>query len=73
MIFVTKAEFIAEYFNNPRLSQSNAKALEQGPGAYLAATDPEKKLYYEEPKDYFILGSAVDTFLTQGQEAFERG
>jgi hypothetical protein len=72
MIFITKKEYIEDYFNNPTyLSQSQGKALVQGPEAYLALLDPEKKMYYEEPKDYFIIGSAVDCLLTQGLDAFE--
>jgi hypothetical protein len=73
MIFITKKEYIDEYWANPNLSQSQGKALEQGPRQYLEAINPEQKLYYEEPKDFFILGSAVDCWLTQGKQKFEEG
>jgi hypothetical protein len=61
-------EEIDEYFGSGRLNQSKLKNIIKGV-SYLEKD--EKKLYYEE-KGHFIIGSAVDTILSQGDLAFER-
>ena len=49
------------YYDSPRLSQSQLKLLLAGPKAFLEEKEPE--LFFEEKK-HFIIGSAVDTYLT---------
>nr|DAE86517.1 MAG TPA: Exodeoxyribonuclease 8 [Caudoviricetes sp.] len=49
------------YYDSPRLSQSKLKTLLYGPKAFLETEEPE--LFFEEKK-YFVIGSAVDTYLT---------
>jgi hypothetical protein len=49
------------YYDSPRLSQSKLKTLLYSPKAFLEEKEPE--LFFEEKK-HFIIGSAVDTYLT---------
>lgn len=49
------------YYDSPRLSQSKLKTLLYGPRAFLEEKEPE--LFFEEKK-HFVLGGAVDTYLT---------
>ena len=49
------------YYDSPRLSQSKLKTLLYGPKAFLETEEPE--LFFEEKK-HFVIGSAVDTYLT---------
>ena len=73
MIFRTKPQAIKDYFNSKEyLSQSLGKALVDGLDEYNKMLNPVEndKLYFEEPQDYFITGSAVDDMLTQGEDTF---
>lgn len=73
MIFRTKPQAIKDYFNSKEyLSQSLGKALADGLDEYNKMLNPVEsdKLYFEEPQDYFITGSAVDAMLTQGEDTF---
>lgn len=49
------------YYDSPRLSQSKLKTLLYSPRAFLETEEPE--LFFEEKK-HFVIGSAVDTYLT---------
>ena len=49
------------YYDSPRLSQSKLKTLLYSPKAFLETEEPE--LFFEEKK-HFVIGSAVDTYLT---------
>lgn len=53
-----------EYFNDPALSQSKIKKLLKGLGSYHS-----KDLYFEE-KESLLYGSAVDCWLTEGEDVF---
>lgn len=53
------------YYDDPRLSQSQLKLLLAGPRAFLETENSE--LFFEE-KEYFVLGSAIDTYLTNTLE-----
>lgn len=57
------------YYNSPRLSQSKLKLLLVGVRAFNEVKEPE--LFFEE-KQHFIIGSAVDTYLTRGVEQFNQ-
>ena len=67
MIRLGKQSEVEEYFEREAASQSFLKLL-------LAGVDflnqNEKNLYYEE-KGHFIIGSGVDSYITQGQQEFE--
>lgn len=68
---ITPPSEIQAYFDSPAINQSLLKTLIQGPGAFQAALGtPSKELYYEE-KGHFVIGSGVDTILTQGREVFK--
>ena len=49
------------YYDSPRLSQSKLKLLLGNPRAFLETKDSD--LFFEEKK-HFVIGSAVDTYLT---------
>ncbi len=52
------------------MNQSLLKTLIKGPHAFIAAQQvSEKELYYEE-KSHFLVGQAIDCYLTQGEEEF---
>lgn len=69
IIRTSKAEII-KYYENSAMNQSLLKKLNGGPQAFIAAQhEPERKLYYEE-KGHFIIGGAVDCYITQGEEEF---
>lgn len=70
-VIITPQKEIDAYFASPALSQSAAKKLLSGIGAYLAAKKDEKTLYYEE-KDSLIIGSGVDVILTGEPGEFEK-
>jgi len=70
MIYRTPQSEIDKYFEDTEhVSQSALKKLLKGVEAFKSID--EKSLYYEE-KGHFIIGGGVDTFLTQGEEEFER-
>lgn len=54
------------------MNQSLLKQLIKGPRAFTAAQAiPEKELYYEE-KAHFMIGQAIDCYITQGEEEFSK-
>lgn len=57
------------YYDSPRLSQSKLKTLLYGPKAFLETEEPE---FFFEEKRHFVLGSAVDTYLTNIAEFNEK-
>lgn len=70
MIIRTSKEEINKYYENSAMNQSLLKKLIQGPAAYVAAQqEPEQKLYYQE-KGHFIIGKAVDCYITEGVDEF---
>lgn len=71
MVIITPQQEIDNYFESPALGQSSLKKLLGGIDNFLADQDKGKTLYYEE-KDYFIVGSAVDTILTGEEGEFEK-
>lgn len=73
MIYYGKREHSNEYFADAsRESQSSLKLLLAGLELYKSRNTEEgdKRLHYEE-KGHFVLGDAVDTYMTLGKEAFE--
>lgn len=62
--------YIENYYNNPAISQSQLKLL-LGNNPKIFLEEKEDKLYYEE-KTSFIIGSAVDTIITQGLYEFKK-
>jgi hypothetical protein len=67
MIRYGNPQEVEEYFADGSVSQSYLKLLIKGVD-YLERD--EKKLYYEE-KGHFVIGSAVDVWLTQGKENYD--
>lgn len=66
MIRFGKPEEVEQYFDFPAANQSLLKKLPQG----VEDLDRnEKKMYYEE-KGHLIIGSAVDTYLTMGEDVY---
>lgn len=74
MIYRTSQEKIAEYYSKQFISQSELKLLAKGTDFYLM--NKEKLLksdkYFDEPADHFIIGSAVDCMVTEGEEVFKQ-
>ena len=70
MIYRTDKAIINNYYSNLAISQSGLKViLSQGVQKLIEQENPE--LYYEE-KTHFILGKAIDCYITEGKEEFER-
>ena len=67
MIRFGNPQEVEDYFADSSVSQSYLKLLLKGVD-FL--TEDEKKRYYEE-KGHFVIGSAVDVWLTQGRENFD--
>lgn len=64
-------EMIDAYYASEAVSQSQLKSLLMGYFPYRELRkNPEKKLYFEEPSEELIRGSAVDCLITRGREAF---
>ena len=61
-------DYINDYYNSGRISQSKLKLLLLGPKKFVERRD--SSLYFEE-KESLIIGSAVDCLLTQSEE-FEK-
>lgn len=74
MIYRHTDQDIDSYFRNESLNQSSIKTLiNEGLEKYIECRDElkmQEELYYSE-KEHFIIGSAVDCWLTQGKEAFD--
>jgi hypothetical protein len=71
MRIITPKHLIDDYFNSSLtqfVNQSSLKKLIKGVDNFIKSSDSE--LYYEE-RGHFIIGSGVDTWLTQGVEEFE--
>lgn len=66
---------IQEYFNNSALNQSAIKVLlKEGMQSFVRKFQmllTQEELYYEE-NDSFLVGSAVDYYISQGEEAFKK-
>lgn len=62
-IIIAPQQKIDEYFESDRLSQSTLKKLINGVESFKNSKKDKKELYYCE-KNHFIIGSAVDTYLT---------
>lgn len=66
---------VNEYYDSVGINQSALKVLiSEGIESFLIKRDDlqrQSDLYYEE-KEHFIIGSAVDVFLTQGEEEYYR-
>ncbi len=71
MIKRTSHSEIVDYFNSKNVGQSTLKLLLSGVYKYNNIKDDTKELYYEE-KEHFIIGSGVDTWLTEGSDEFEK-
>lgn len=70
IVKIGKKQEIEEYFVLPYLSQSELKAFAFDFEKYASGAK-ESDLYFDEPKTHFIIGSALDTFVTQGEEAYK--
>lgn len=71
-VIITPQIKIDEYFESTALSQSRLKLLLKGFDAFLSSQQKDDtELYYNE-KDYFIVGSAVDTILTGEEGEFQK-
>lgn len=69
MIIRTSKQEIKDYFDNEtHINQGALKKLLGGVRKFKEAK--EKKLFYEE-EEHFVIGSAVDVKLTQGEEIFK--
>jgi len=68
MIHRTKKSEVANYYDNDNLSQSKIKLLLSNVNLYNAVTQTD--LYYNE-KTHFVIGSAVDCWITEGEEVFD--
>lgn len=70
MIYRTSEEEIASYREAPGINQSLLKLLCKGVAFFNEnLTEEQSDLYFEE-KEHFIIGSAVDCKLTEGDEVF---
>lgn len=66
-----KNETIEEYFSKEEyISQSTLKNFLKGYD-YMNSRKELNEKYFDEPKEYLIIGSALDTLFTCGREAFE--
>lgn len=75
MIYRTSQEKIDEYYQKTSLNQSSIKTIiSRGVQTYLENQGAisgveDTDLYYEE-KEHFLIGSAVDCYLTQGEQCY---
>jgi len=70
MIYRTSEEEIASYKEAPGINQSLLKLLTKGVAFFNEnLTEEQSDLYFEE-KEHFIIGSAVDCKLTEGEDVF---
>lgn len=67
MIRLGNQQEVEEYFADSSINQSYLKSLLRGVD-FIG--EDEKKMYYEE-KGHFIIGSAVDVYITQGVDSFQ--
>lgn len=63
-----KIQEIIDYYQYPAISQSRLKELQYGP--LLPKTPEQERREAYEEKEHFVLGSAVDCKLSQGNLAF---
>lgn len=75
MIIRTPQAKIDEYYQRTSLNQSSIKVImEGGMQSYLEAqsmliAQEDSDLYYEE-KEHFVIGKAVDCYITQGEDCY---
>ena len=67
-IYRTSKEEVQKYFESESISQSKLKLLLVSGEAFLNVREPE--LFFEE-KTHFLIGSAVDDWITMGDEYFK--
>lgn len=67
MIHLKNKKDITEYFEHPGLSQSKLKLLLLSGQLFNTVKEEESELFFEE-KEHFIIGSAVDTYITMTHE-----
>jgi hypothetical protein len=74
MIYRTSPDKIAKYFQSEGISQSKLKLVSKGVDFYLANKEKlaESDKYFDEPAEHFIIGSAVDCKVTEGDEVFNQ-
>lgn len=71
-VIITPQTKINEYFESTAIGQSRLKLLLKGFDNFLSSQQKDDtELYYNE-KDYFIIGSAVDTILTGEEGEFQK-
>lgn len=71
MIYKATKQITDNYFAHKGISQSQIKLYLKGFDFYLQNIDKqESEKYFDEPKDYFIIGSAVDMMLTHDESEF---
>lgn len=68
MEYRSTKEDIINYFNSEAISQSQLKLLTVSSQAFLEVKEPEK--FFEE-KEHFVIGSAVDDWITMGETYFD--
>lgn len=76
MIYRHTDQQLQDYFDSPAINQSALKVIIDPNGGIEKFADEmdsllrSNDLYYEEKK-HFIIGQAVDTYITQGEEIFK--
>ncbi len=68
MIIRSSKQEVEDYRNSEAVSQSKLKLLTVSVDAFKEVKEPE--MFFEE-KEHFIIGSAVDDFITMGEGYFE--
>jgi hypothetical protein len=68
MIIRSSKEQIQEYINSPAMNQSKLKLLSISAQAFQEVKEPD--LFFEE-KEHFLIGKAVDDFITMGEDYFD--
>lgn len=69
MIIRSTVQEINDYISSPALNQSKLKLLIVGADAFKEVKEPD--LFFEE-KEHFVIGKAVDDFITMGEEHFNQ-
>ena len=71
MIYRPTKKMIDDYYKSEALNQSLIKLLIKGYDYYVMGKEKAKsEKFYDEPEDHFIIGNAVDCFLTRGEVEF---
>ena len=73
MIYRTEPEKIQEYYDYPAINQSGLKViLKDGIQIFKAQEEVIKGDMYYEEKAHFVIGKAIDCYITEGKEEFKR-